>query len=210
MQDLPDLHPGAAGLQRLRGRQVTFREEVSRWSARLTAAPAWFRSSLGARIWLRQCDQVGANTRTFWRPIVQNRGRIVLGAHVRINSNWAPVELASGPNGVIDIGDGVYLNYGSMISAHQHVRIGANAMIGNYCIVADTETPGIQDPPGGPSIEPRPVEIGEGAWLAARVTVLPGARIGARAVIAAGSVVAGDIPPGSIAGGIPARVLRAR
>jgi acetyltransferase-like isoleucine patch superfamily enzyme len=40
------------------------------------------------------------------------------------------------------------------------------------------------------------------------VTVLPGARIGAGAVIAAGSVVAGEIPAGAVAGGIPARVLK--
>jgi acetyltransferase-like isoleucine patch superfamily enzyme len=52
------------------------------------------------------------------------------------------------------------------------------------------------------------VEIGDGVWLAARVTVLPGSRIGAGAVIAAGSVVAGDIPAGNVAGGIPARILR--
>jgi acetyltransferase-like isoleucine patch superfamily enzyme len=172
------------------------------------AGASWFRSSLGARIWLRNCDRVGPNARTFWRPNIENRGRISIGARVRLNSNWAPIELVCGPRGVIDIGDGVYVNYGSMISAHLQVRIGANAMIGNYCIVADTEIPGIGDPPDGPSIDPRPVEIGDGAWLAARVTVLPGTRIGAGAVIAAGSVVAGDIPAGSIAGGIPARVLR--
>jgi acetyltransferase-like isoleucine patch superfamily enzyme len=82
-------------------------------------------------------------------------------------------------------------------------------MIGNYCIVADTEIPGIGDPPGGPQIEPRPVDIGDGAWLAARVTVLPGSRIGAGAVVAAGSVVSGEIPDGALAGGIPARILRA-
>jgi acetyltransferase-like isoleucine patch superfamily enzyme len=158
---------------------------------------------------LRTCDRVGAGTRVFWRPNIENRGHIVIGARVRLNSNWAPIELVSGPQGVIDIGDSVFVNYGSMISAHQRVRIGSSVMIGNYCIIADTETPGIGDPPGGPSIEPRPVEIGDGAWLAARVTVLPGSRIGAGAVIAAGSVVAGDIPEGSVAGGIPARVLRA-
>jgi len=188
---------------------VTFKKDVSRWWARLKAGPVWIRSSLGARIWLRSCDEVGANTRTFWRPNIENRGRIVLGSHVRLNSNWAPVELVTGPRGVIDIGDGVYVNYGSMISAHLLVRIGSNVMVGNYCIVADTEIPGIGEPPGGPSIEPRAVEIGDGVWLAARVTVLPGARIGAGAVIAAGSVVAGDIPPGKVAGGIPARILRA-
>jgi acetyltransferase-like isoleucine patch superfamily enzyme len=189
---------------------VTAGESVSRWSARLKAAPAWLTSSLSARIWLRDCDQVGANTRTFWRPNIENLGRIVLGSRVRLNSNWAPIELVSGPEGLIDIGDNVFINYGSMVSAHLRVRIGSNVMLGNYCIVADTEIPGIGEPTVKPSIEPRPVEIGEGAWLAARVTVLPGTRIGAGAVIAAGSVVAGEIPPGSVAGGIPARILRAR
>ena len=187
---------------------MTPQEEFSRLWKRLKAVPGWLTSSLRARIWLRGCDHVGAHTRTFWRPNIENRGRIVLGARVRLNSNWAPVELVSGPQGVIDIGDGVFINYGSMISAHLHVRIGSNVMLGNYCIIADTEIPGIGEPPGGPSIDPRPVEIGDGAWLAARVTVLPGTRIGAGAVIAAGSVVAGDIPPGSLAGGIPARILR--
>ena len=185
------------------------KKDASRWMMRLKAAPAWIKSRLGAIVWLRKCNQVGARTRTFSRPNVENRGRIVLGARVRLNSHWAPIELVSGPRGAIDIGDGVYVNYGSIISAHQSVRIGSNVMIGNYCIVADTETPGIEDPLGGPSMNPRPVEIGDGAWLAARVTVLPGSRIGAGAVIAAGSIVAGDIPPGSVAGGIPARILRA-
>jgi acetyltransferase-like isoleucine patch superfamily enzyme len=186
------------------------KNSVSRWWSRARQGPAWLKSILGARYWLRRCDRVGAKTRTFWRPIVENRGRILLGSRVRLNSNWAPVELVSGPLGTIDIGDGVFINYGSMISAQLSVRIGSNVMVGNYCIVADTETPGVGDPPGGPSIAPRPVEIGDGAWLAARVTVLPGSRIGAGAVIAAGSVVAGDIPPGALAGGIPARVLRAK
>ncbi len=189
---------------------MTVPRSVSRWSSRLKAAPAWLTSSLSARIWLRHCDRVGSNTRTFWRPNIENRGRIELGARVRLNSNWAPVELVSGPDGHIEIGDGVFINYGSIVSAHLRVRIGSNVMLGNYCIVADTEIPGIDEPPGRPSTEPRAVEIGDGAWLAARVTVLPGTRIGAGAVIAAGSVVAGDIPSGSVAGGIPARVLRAR
>jgi len=182
---------------------------VSRWKARLKAAPSWFTSSLGARLWLRECDRVGAGARTFSRPNVENLGRIVLGDSVRLNSGWAPVELVSGPHGSIEIGDKVFINYGSIISAQQHVRIGSNTMIGNYCIVADTETPGIEDPRAAPPSEARPVEIGSGAWLAARVTVLPGSRIGAGAVIAAGSIVAGDIPPGCVAGGIPARILRA-
>ena len=210
IQRLSELSPGAGGLQALRGRRVKRQGRVAQWWATLNAGQVWLRSSLGARLWLHGCDRVGPNTRTFWRPNIENRGRIELGARVRLNSNWAPIELVSGPAGVIEIGDGVFINYGSMISAQLHVRIGANVMVGNYCIVADTETPGIGDPPGNSAaIEPRAVEIGDGAWLAARVTVLPGARIGAGAVIAAGSVVAGEIPAGAVAGGIPARILRA-
>jgi len=181
---------------------------VARWVAALKAGQAWLRSSISARLWLRGCDQVGPNAHTFWRPNIDNRGRIVIGARVRLNSNWTPLELVSGPKGLIEIGDNVYINYGSMISAQLHVRIGSNVMIGNYCIVADTETPGLGDPPTGSAIEPRAIDIGDGAWLAARVTVLPGTRIGEGAVIAAGSVVAGDIPAGAVAGGIPARILR--
>jgi acetyltransferase-like isoleucine patch superfamily enzyme len=169
----------------------------------------WLTSSLGAAFWLRRCDRVGPRTRVFYRPHIENRGHISIGARVRLNSNWAPIELATGRDGVLEIGDGVFINYGTLVSARMRVRIGPNVMVGNYCIIADTEIPGIGEPPGAPAVEPRPVEIGAGAWLAARVTVLPGASIGAGAVIAAGSIVAGEIPAGAVAGGIPARVIRA-
>ena len=174
----------------------------------LRSPEVWLTSAVGAKIWLRGCNQVGARTRTFGRPHIQNQGRIVIGRRVRLSSRWSPLELVTGPEGVIEIGDGVFINYGTLISAYARVRIGQNVMIGNYSIIADTEIPGIGAPPGGPLMEPRAVEIGDGAWLATRVTVLPGTRIGAGAVIAAGSVVAGEIPAGSVAGGIPARILR--
>jgi acetyltransferase-like isoleucine patch superfamily enzyme len=170
---------------------------------------SWLTSTIGAWFWLRGCNHVGAKTRTFWRPNIENHGRILIGSRVRLNSNWAAVELVTGPGGVIEIADGVFINYGTLISAHSRVRIGQNVMIGNYSIIADTEIPGIGEPPGAPIFEARAVEIGDGAWLAARVTVLPGTRIGAGAIIAAGSVVCGEIPAGAVAGGIPARILRA-
>jgi acetyltransferase-like isoleucine patch superfamily enzyme len=185
------------------------RSKLVRLLGRVAEAPSWLRSRVMAVYWLRECDTVGPKTRTFFKPHIHNRGRIEIGRNVRLNSNWAPLELVTGPHGRIEIADGVYINYGTLISAQERVRIGANVMVGNYSIIADTDIPGIAEPPGAPVMQARPVEIGEGAWLAARVTVLPGARIGAGAVIAAGSVVAGDIPAGAVAGGIPARVLKA-
>jgi acetyltransferase-like isoleucine patch superfamily enzyme len=177
--------------------------------SRVSNAWTWLTSRTGALLWLRRCQVVGPNTRTFWRPRIENRGRIVIGRGVRINSNWAPVELVTGPGGVIEIGDGAYINYGTLVSAQRRVRIGANVMIGNYSIVADTEVPGIGEPRSS-AMPPREIEIGDDVWVATRVTLLPGARVGAGAVIAAGSVVAGDVPPGAVVGGIPARLVRAR
>jgi virginiamycin A acetyltransferase len=52
--------------------------------------------------------------------------------------------------------------------------------------------------------------VGSDVWLGYRALVMPGVSIGHGAVVAAGSVVVGDVPPYAIAGGNPARVLRVR
>ena len=59
-------------------------------------------------------------------------------------------------------------------------------------------------------ISPGPVVIGDGAWIGFGVIVLPNVTIGKNSLIGAGSVVARDIPPNSIACGNPARVIRER
>ncbi len=53
-----------------------------------------------------------------------------------------------------------------------------------------------------------PVTIGNDCWFGANVTVCPGVTIGDGCVIGAGSVVTRDIPPHSLAAGVPCRVLR--
>ncbi len=161
--------------------------------------------SARAALTLRACDEVGAGARCVGGPvIVRNQGRIAVGREVRFNSRWNPIELFAGPGAELSIGDDVDINYGTMISARKTVTIGSRVMIGNHSIVADTEQPGTI----APGDDPRPIVIEDDVWLAVRVTVLPGAKIGAGAVITAGSVVSGEIPRGVVAGGIPARVLR--
>jgi len=54
----------------------------------------------------------------------------------------------------------------------------------------------------------RPVEIGSDVWVGGGAIILPGVRIGPRAVIGAGSVVTRDIPEGVFAAGNPCRVVR--
>jgi acetyltransferase-like isoleucine patch superfamily enzyme len=54
------------------------------------------------------------------------------------------------------------------------------------------------------------IEIGDFVWLGSRVTILPGTKIGEGAIIQAGAVVHGEIPPYAIAGGNPAKVFKYR
>jgi len=52
------------------------------------------------------------------------------------------------------------------------------------------------------------ITVGDGAWLASRVTILPGVTIGEGAIVAAGAVVSRDVDPHTMVGGVPARVIR--
>lgn len=53
-----------------------------------------------------------------------------------------------------------------------------------------------------------PVTIKRGAWVGVNCVVLPGVTIGENSIIAAGAVVTKDIPPYSVAGGVPAKVIK--
>lgn len=58
--------------------------------------------------------------------------------------------------------------------------------------------------------EERPVYIGNDVWIGSRVTILPGVTVGDGSIIGAGSVVTKDVPPYTVVGGNPARVLKSR
>jgi acetyltransferase-like isoleucine patch superfamily enzyme len=53
-----------------------------------------------------------------------------------------------------------------------------------------------------------PIVIGKKVWIGAQVTILPGVTIGDNSIIAAGAVVTKDLPANSLAGGVPAKILK--
>ena len=58
--------------------------------------------------------------------------------------------------------------------------------------------------------EYKPVVISDDVWIGARVTILPGAKIGKGVIVGAGAVVTGEIPDYAVIGGVPARVIKYR
>lgn len=158
-------------------------------------------SALGP-LYLRDCDSVGARVRTSGRPVVQNMGHIAIGADAIINSEPTPVRLSTTARGAIRIGRSLIFNYGASMVSDASITLGDRVTLGPYARICDCE--------GEPEGDPAPIVIGDDVWLTIRVKVRKGSRIGAGTIVTAGSVVSGELPPGVIAGGIPARVIRPR
>jgi carbonic anhydrase/acetyltransferase-like protein (isoleucine patch superfamily) len=110
----------------------------------------------------------------------------------------------------IRIGDRCLIGRGSGIVAHLSVEIGNDVWTGHHVYVTD-QNHGYEDVsrPISEQLAPeRPVRIGDGSWLGHGTIVLPGATVGRHVVVAAGSVVTGDLPDNCVAAGNPARVIR--
>ncbi|MBA2240945.1 MAG: acyltransferase [Solirubrobacterales bacterium] len=119
--------------------------------------------------------------------------------------------LTLAPDARIEIGRGCFLNRGTMLAAFERITIGDHVMFANGCFVGDSDHR--YDDPDKPITEQgfKPggeVTIGSNVWLGVHCVVTPGVTIGDRAVIGANSVVTKDVPPGTIAAGVPARVIR--
>lgn len=98
-----------------------------------------------------------------------------------------------GNDGFFDARDGIAV--GSSVNIAAEVRI--------YTREHDIDAPDFAEIGG-------PVVIEDYAYIGTRVTILPGVRVGRGAVVASGAVVTKDVPPYTLVGGVPAKVIRER
>ncbi len=104
------------------------------------------------------------------------------------------------------IGYGTRENPAGKIQIGNHVRIAPNVqMIGGNHVIDRTDLP-----IGKQGLVQKPIVIEDDVWIAGRVVITCGVRIGTGSVIAAGAVVTKDVPAWSIVGGVPAKILRKR
>lgn len=117
--------------------------------------------------------------------------RICNGFFINIHNN-AELELGSG-----------YFNHGVKIYCHNKIRIGYNVAIAEDVILMDFDEHKIDELSLSKSIQ-----IGNNVWIGIRAIILKGVNIGEGSVIAAGALVARDVPPRCLAAGVPAKIIK--
>jgi maltose O-acetyltransferase len=110
--------------------------------------------------------------------------------------------------GHLSIGQECWFNIGCVIDLGATVTIGDQVAFGHQVMLMTTSHAlGPAGRRAGP-VFTKPIIIGDGAWLGARATILPGVTVGAGAVVAAGAVINRDVAPHTLVGGVPARLIR--
>jgi acetyltransferase-like isoleucine patch superfamily enzyme len=123
-------------------------------------------------------------------------GRIELG-HVGL---YPGVRLHCRGTGQIAIGEGTFINRQARVFAGSRVHLGRNCMVSWQTVITDCTC-------AGPVAAFDPVVLEDEVWLGSRVVILGGTRLGRGCIVAAGSVVQGSFPAGSILAGKPAEVI---
>lgn len=106
----------------------------------------------------------------------------------------------------IRLGQRVFINSGCCFQDQSGIEIGDDALIGHQVVIATLNHD--LHPLRRGSMTHKPVKIGKKVWIGAHATILPGVTIGNGAVIAAGAVVTKDVPPNTVVGGVPAKILK--
>lgn len=160
---------------------------------------------ISAKFYLRNCTDKGVKVTVNGKPMIRNRGTLILGNRVAIWSVFDRTKLLVHPGGTLRIGSGSRIN-GVHISVKSSVTIGENVHIGPYSLIMDSDFHDVADTKK--EGKKGDVEIGNNVWIASKVTILKGVKIGEGAIIAAGAVITKDVPPYCIAAGVPGKVIK--
>ncbi|HTD41725.1 MAG TPA: sugar O-acetyltransferase [Mucilaginibacter sp.] len=106
----------------------------------------------------------------------------------------------------IIIGKNVFVNHACTFMDRGGIIVEDNVLIGPKVNLITTNHP-LQPSERRATIS-HPIVIKKNAWIGAAATILAGVTIGENSVVAAGAVVSKDVPPNTIVGGVPAKIIK--
>lgn len=174
------------------------------WSA-VRKGRAYLVGLTRARVRLCRVGGRGRGVRVNGKLVLGIDGRVTIGQGSVLRGIPTAVELATGPQGVLEIGRGVIINSGASLCAYGRMTIGDRVLIGPHVMINDTSFHDLYDR----SVVPGPLDvvIERDVWIGAKASILPGVRVGEGAVVSAHAFVNRDVEPYTIVGGVPAVFL---
>jgi acetyltransferase-like isoleucine patch superfamily enzyme len=135
-------------------------------------------------------------------------GRVVLGRWVHLGDRCS----LRAHEGTLRIGDKTVLGREDTVNCYLDVSIGPRCIVADWVYVGDFDHryDDLLLPIKDQGIAKSPVRIGADVWVGVKASVLRGAQVGDGCVLAAHTVVKGDVPAGSVVAGVPGRVVRDR
>lgn len=153
--------------------------------------------------------KIGENCAILTNSILRNGNEVDIGNRSSISSYCQIFPREEGYDGKLIMGEKSNIGDNTMIDTSNDVIIGNEVAIGPYDIIYthdhDYKSTSFAAWKGG--VITGQVIVKDGAWVGARVTLLPGVTIGKRAIVAAGSVVTKNVEDGDIVAGVPAKSL---
>lgn len=143
------------------------------------------------------------------RIVGKASGAVEIGDDVRILQG---VTMSTTPRGKIHIGKKTHIGESTIVFSDMSIEIGDNVIIGPQNIIVDFDHTyeSFEIPINQQGISRREVIIEEDVWISSHCVIIKGVKIGKGSVIGAGSVVNKEIPPYSVAAGVPIRVIKKR
>jgi acetyltransferase-like isoleucine patch superfamily enzyme len=138
----------------------------------------------------------------------RGRGRLLVGPWCWLGDGAA----LRAHRGRLTLGPKVVLGSRVTLNAHLDVAVGEGTLLADDVHVVDMDhrTDRLDVPIRAQGIATAPVRIGADVWIGRGATVVRGVDVGRGSVVGAGAVVTDDLPPFSVAVGVPARPVRSR
>jgi acetyltransferase-like isoleucine patch superfamily enzyme len=180
-----------------------------------SSALRWLKNQYASQIMEYRCTSVGKSVS--WDgdvPLVFGDGEIHLGDNVTIGNSQTWIVGHKFPaTARLVIGSNTTINYRTMISVAESVRIGSHCALAGELKIFDNNSHPLchlkrREAHALTREDVAPVVIEDDVWIGTNCIIMKGVVIGRGAIVAAGSVVTKSVPEFTVVGGNPARILK--